>query len=77
MPSHFDKIDKPDEIITSIFYVWFLPTQLYTRVTSLEELSVAEFSGDQAKPKVYENGNTNVLAIWLGLVSNVKIWAHF
>ena len=25
---------------------------------------------------VYENGHKNVLAIWLELVSNVKIWAH-
>ena len=47
------------------------------RVTSLEQLSVAEFIGEQARPKVYENGLKNVLAIWLDLVSNVKIWAHF
>ena len=47
------------------------------RVTSLEQLSVAEFSGDLARPKVYENGHKNVLVIWLDLVSNIKIWAHF
>ena len=49
----------------------------YTRVTSLEQLSVAELSDEQARPKAYENGHENVLAIWLHLVSNVKIWAHF
>ena len=37
------------------------------RVTSLEQLSVAEFSGKQARPKAYENGLKNVLAIWLDL----------
>ena len=46
------------------------------RVTSLEQLSVAEFSGEYARPKAYENGLRNVLAIWLDLelkVKNVKI----
>ena len=47
------------------------------RVTSLEQLSVAEFSGEKARPKVYENGHKNVLVIWLDLVSNVEIWAQF
>ena len=47
------------------------------RVTSLEQLSVAEFSGEYTSSKVYENGHKNVLAIWLDLLSNVKIWAHF
>ena len=46
-------------------------------MTSLEVLRVAEFSGEKARPTVYENGHKNVLAIWLDLVSNVKIWAHF
>ena len=46
-------------------------------MTSLEQLSVAEFSGEQARPKVYDNGHENVLAIWLDLVSNVKVLAHF
>ena len=49
----------------------------FIRVTSLEQLSVAEVSGDLARPKVYENGHKNVLVIWLDLVSNIKIWAHF
>ena len=49
----------------------------HVRVTSLEQLSIAEFSGEKARPKVHENGHKNVLAIWLDLVSNVKIWAHF
>ena len=42
------------------------------RVTSLEQLSVAEFSGEKARPKDYENGHKNVLAIWLDLASNDK-----
>ena len=45
-------------------------------MTSLEQLSVAEFSGESARPKVYENGHKNVLAIWLDLVLDVKIWAQ-
>ena len=47
------------------------------RVNSLEQLSLAEFSGEKARPKVYENGHKNVLAIWLDLVSDSKIWEHF
>ena len=43
-----------------------------TRVTSLEQLSLAEFSGEQTRSKVYENDHKNVLGIWLNLVSNVK-----
>ena len=38
---------------------------IYNRVTSLEQLSLAEFSGD-------ENDHKNVVGIWLDLVSNVK-----
>ena len=47
------------------------------RVTSLEQLSVAEFSGESARPMVYEKCHKNVLPIWLDLVSNIKNWAHF
>ena len=47
------------------------------RVTSLEQLSLAEFSGEQARPKVYENDHKNVQGIWFDLVSKVKIWTHF
>ena len=43
------------------------------RVTSLEQLSVAELSNECARPKVYENGLKNVLAIWLDLELKVKI----
>ena len=65
----------------SFFFFFFFPPFMYissffARVTSLEKLSVAEFSGEYARSKVYEN-HKNVLAIWLDLVSNVKIWAHF
>jgi hypothetical protein len=46
-------------------------------VTPLEKLSIAEFSGEQARLKVYKNSHKNVLAIWLDLVSNIKIWVQF
>ena len=49
----------------------------FFRVTSLEKLSVAEFSGEKARPKIYENGHKNVLAIWLDLILNAKILAPF
>ena len=45
---------------------------MWVRVTSLEQLSVAEFSGESARPKAYENGLKNVLAIWLDLELKVK-----
>ena len=41
-------------------------------MTSLEQLSVAEFSGELAMPKVYENGLKNFLAIWLDSELKVK-----
>ena len=41
-------------------------------MTPLEQLSLAEFSGEYARSKVYENGHKNVLDVWLNLVSNVK-----
>ena len=56
---------------------WFLFTYIcsynYIRVTSLEQLSVPEFSGKWTRPKVYENCHKTVLAIWLDLVLKVKI----
>ena len=42
------------------------------RVTSLDQLSVAEFSGGQ-RPKVNENGLKNVLGIWFDLVLVLKV----
>ena len=36
---------------------------LIVRVTSLEQLSLAELSDELARPKVYENGHKNVLRI--------------
>ena len=48
-------------------------TYMLPRVTTLEQLSVAEFSGEYTRPKVYENGHEYVLAIWLDLVLNIKI----
>ena len=37
------------------------------RVTSLEQLSLAEFSGELVRPKDYENNHKNVLGIWINL----------
>jgi hypothetical protein len=36
-------------------------TPIYSRVTSLEQLSLAEIGGEQARPKVYESGNKTEL----------------
>ena len=36
--------------------------------TSLEQLNLAEFSGEYTRPKVYENGHKKFLGIWLDLV---------
>ena len=43
------------------------------RVTSLEQLSVADFSGEKARPKVKENDHKNVPRIWFNSVMKVKI----
>ena len=45
---------------------------MYIRVTSLEQLSLAEFSGELTRTKVYENGHKKVLGIWFDLVLKVK-----
>ena len=42
------------------------------RVTSLEQLSLAEFSGELVRPKVYENNHKSVLGIWMDLEWKVK-----
>ena len=44
----------------------------HIRVTSLEQLSVAEFSGELARSNVYENSCKNVLGIWFNLVLKVQ-----
>ena len=41
-------------------------------MTSFEQLSLAEFSGEKVRPKVYENGHKNVLGIWIDLEGKVK-----
>ena len=46
------------------------------RLTSLEQLGVAEFSGEQARSKVYESSHRNVLSIWLDMVLNIKICVY-
>ena len=38
-------------------------------MTSLEQLSIDEFIGVEARPKVYENDHKNVLAIWFDSMS--------
>ena len=50
---------------------------LELRVTSLEQLSVAELSGEKARPKVYENIHKNVPVVQFHLVLNVKTLADF
>ena len=45
---------------------------MYLRVTCLEQLRVAEFSGEETRLKVYENGHEKILGIWLDLVLKVK-----
>ena len=45
-----------------------IPTLLY-RVTSLEQFSLAEFSGEEERPKVYQNDHKNVPGIWFNLVT--------
>ena len=41
-------------------------------MTSLEQLSVTELSGDLTSPKVYENGHKKFLGIWFDLVFDAK-----
>ena len=41
------------------------------RVTSLEQLSLAQFIGELVRPKVYENDHRNVLGIWIDLEWNI------
>ena len=43
------------------------------RMTSLEQLSLTEFSGDVVRPKVYENSHKNVLDIWIDLSPNFDL----
>ena len=47
--------------------VQFLSICYYSRVTSLKQLSIAEFSGEYTRPKVYENSQKKVLGIF-GLI---------
>ena len=42
------------------------------RVTSLDQLSRAEFSGEYIRLKVYENDHKKILDIWLDLILKVK-----
>ena len=41
-------------------------------MTSLEQLSFAEFSGELVRQKVYENNHKSVLGIWMDLKWKVK-----
>ena len=56
--------------ISSVSYSWHESSALEYdyRVASLEQLSIAKFSGELARPKVYENGLIKVLSIWFGLI---------
>ena len=73
----------PDGNYDMIFWTIPMPSASLTgitalairiRVTSLEQLSVAEFSGEQTRPKVYENGHKKV---WSGIeLFYVKNWLN-
>jgi hypothetical protein len=45
---------------------------MYIRVTSLEQLSIAELNGEKTNPKVYENSHKKVFGSWFDLVLKVK-----
>jgi len=45
---------------------------LTIRVTSLEQLSLAEFGGELVGPRVYEDDQKSVLGIWMDLEWKVK-----
>jgi hypothetical protein len=47
-------------------------TLIHFRVTSLDQLCLAEFSGELVRPMVYENDHMNVLDIWIDLEWKVK-----
>ena len=51
-------------------------SSLYTRVTSLEQLSLAEFSGEYARSKVYETDHKDVLfgLIWYRMSNIAQFW---
>ena len=51
----------------------YIISTTFIRVTSLEQLSVAEFSDEYAKPKAYENDHRKVLGIWFYVVLKVKL----
>ena len=62
--------------------MYFLPLYIFSvtvaisvaaRVASLEQLSLAEFNGEEARPKVYKKGHKNVLGIWFNSETKVKI----
>ena len=55
----------------------YIISTTFIRVTSLEQLSVAEFSDEYAKPKAYENDHRKVLGIWFYVVLKVKLWEYF
>ena len=57
--------------------LYFVVKERNTRVTSLEQLSLAEFSGEYAGPKVYEKDHKSVLGIWIKWDLKVKIWVLF
>ena len=57
-----------------IYLLFLLISPYYTdnKETSLEELSLAEFSGELVRQRFYENDYKDVLRIWFDLVWKVK-----
>ena len=63
-----DQRDAPN-----VFKLIYCLLYLLIRVTSHEQLSLTEFSGEKAKPKVYKDSHINVLGnFWFDWELKVK-----
>ena len=64
--------EKTQENLGMKTWIHLIQSYLTFRVTPLKQLSLAEFSGELVRPKVYENNHKNVLGIWIDLEWKVK-----
>ena len=72
-PAEFRRMAKQDiELSTATELLSWAVWLGWIRVTSLEQLSLPEFSDEYTRQKVYENDHKKVLGIWLDLVLKVK-----
>ena len=67
------KKNRISKLTEKILLVRMYLTLVHNRVTSLEQLSLAEFSGEYARPKINENEHKKVPGIWFNSVMKVKI----